>query len=60
MSTDKLLQDEVARLTKRLTHIRERKTSILAEVVRLDTEEAKVEASIAQSNELLARLQETF
>ena len=60
MSTDKLLQDEIEKLTKRQAYIRERKTSLIAEIDRLDTEEAKVEASIAQSNELLARLQETF
>lgn len=59
MNATKLLQDEVDRLTKRQQFIRDRKTAILAEIERLDTEEAKVEASIAQSNELLVRLQET-
>ena len=59
MNANRLLQDELDRLVKRQSYIRDRKTAILAEIERLDTEEAKVEASIAQSNELLTRLQET-
>lgn len=60
VAANKLLQGEVDRLTKRRQYIQERKTNILAEYDRLLAEGEKVEESIAQSNTLLLRLQETY